>query len=148
VDGTLLAIRSHPTGHAAGRLIPELEVLLSAEAKQWSGLVADFLESDPAFQALTGPARSLPRLSEMDQVTEAEGWVQATRRELFTYLNFLDALWCAFAPVGPIADLVSGKGTPETFEGLAEARRRMEVDPVAGWRRLTQAREELGLPCP
>jgi hypothetical protein len=81
-------------------------------------------------------------LSKPDRPDE---WVCQRRRELFGYLHWLQTLRMAFAPRGPVRALM-GEGADASlaaFEVLAEARRRMEIDPGSGWRKTVQAEEAL-----
>jgi hypothetical protein len=113
------------------------------DSRQVGALFAPFLESDGFFKSLC-----LGNVEEVDNAPDRgdsdDGWVQIARRQVYSYLLFIETVREAFGKCTPItnakpATVVKG------FEQLSDARRRLETDTAAAWRRTVNARLELGL---
>jgi hypothetical protein len=108
-----------------------------------------FLSEDRDFYAFCQPINLGASRSNSNRDEEAD-WIRDTRREFYSYLYFIQSVREAF---GSGWRLVEGDNSnPDhfltAFELLADARREIETDAAAGWRRTTQARTKLGLkPC-
>jgi len=140
-----LTVGSHGPTEAAEDLIAEMESLLGAVGSADVGqLLKAFMERDPQFVALC-----CSEVGTQDENTAAPGehWIRRLRREAYAYLYFLESVRAAFGTQGPLASdqLHDAQAALDAFEVLTDARRRMEADPAAGWRRIVAARQRLGL---
>jgi NACHT domain/KAP family P-loop domain len=150
VQGVLFALGSRESGRHSLEFVVKLEDLRETTGEAWTQMLSDFLTNDSEFAKFASRRQREREPLNLSQQVSADEWIVRTRRELFTYLNFLDTVRLAFASAGPISSLAHGDkdGLLGAFEELAQARRRIEVDASAGWRKLNEARRMLRLPPP
>ena len=147
LDGLLAALRSRDEGSGAAVFIAELEMIHSAyESDRMLEALGKFLSEDRDFYAFCQPISigASPNVSNHDKDTD---WIRATRRQLYSYLYFIQSVREAFGPGWRFieGDKSNTDQFLTAFELLADARREIETDAAAGWRRTTQARMKLGL---
>jgi hypothetical protein len=108
-----------------------------------TALISGFLLSDPTFYDLV----DRPAVDQNTAVrpVAASDWMMNWRRQLFTYLYLSSTLQTIFAEDTTLSTLDTANGAISKLEALAEARRRLEIDPAAGWRGITAARGKLQL---
>jgi hypothetical protein len=132
--------RDEPAGPA---FILELERIgQAAQDDRWAATLAEFLAFDVEFaQIANAPEHAVWRLRDK-QAAAGEDWIRDARRQLMTYLFFLQTVHEVMTGLSdPGASGRVYKVSPENrFEVLADAQRRMEIDPAAGWRRILDAR--------
>lgn len=146
LDGVLTALRSRDEGRSATEFIAQLEIIHDAyRSDRMLEALGRFLSEDRDFHAFCLPISfGATRDNSGDEPVD---WIRATKRQLYTYLYFIQSIREAF---GPGWRFVEGdKSDMEkllvAFELLADARQQVETDAAAGWRRTSQARMNLGL---
>lgn len=127
----------------------ELETIAqTVQGPEWLATFVDFLGFDSEFSQIAS-ARELARIGQLRESRTAphENWIRDTRRQLMCYLFFAHTVFDVM--IGLKTDGQTGReyntSALAKFELLADAERRMELDPAAGWRRIVQARREFGL---
>jgi hypothetical protein len=149
VDGVRSALRGRDQGESTAIFMAQLERIdaVSNGGESTFGVMRELMVNDSLFISLCRPIGQVTVLDELIPSREGD-WLTYARRQLVIYLYFAETVRSAFGPEGMLAR--HGKDNPlqimTSFEVLADARRRMEMDPAAGWRRITQARRTLGLP--
>jgi hypothetical protein len=146
IDGVRFALQSREEKDTAV-FIAQLELIdIAAKRDKTFGLLSPFLSSDRTFTRL---CLGEIGFSDQDELLAANNmdWIRDSRRQLFSYLYFVETIRSV---LGLLDQSGGGSGdSPQTFidacEVLADARRRLEMDASAGWRRTTVARRKLEL---
>ena len=129
--------------------ILELETITQiVQGQDWVATFSDFLEFDSEFAEVTR-AHELAQIQQLRKAQTAwhENWIRDARRQIMCYLFFAHTVlevMNELEDVGPVGQEYDTSALA-MFEVLADAQRRMELDPAAGWRRIVQARQEFGL---
>jgi len=147
LDGVLAALRSRDEGSSAPVFIAELEMIDDAyKSDRMLEALGRFLSEDRGFYAFCRPMSFGGSWNNSDDGKDAD-WIRTTRRQLCSYLYFIQSVREAFGPGWRFmqGDKSDTDQFLTAFELLADARRQIETDAAAGWRRTTQARIELGL---
>jgi hypothetical protein len=147
LDGVLAALQSREERSSASAFIGDLEMIDDAYRNDRTlEALGKFLSDDRGFYAFCRPINDDGRLNNSNNGKDAD-WIHETRRQLYSYLYFIQTVREAF---GPDWRLVEGNESNvdkilPVFDLLASARRQIEADAAAGWRRTTQVRVKLGL---
>jgi hypothetical protein len=147
LDGVLAALQSREERSSASAFIGDLEIIDDAYRNDRTlEALGKFLSDDRGFYAFCRPINDDGRLNNSNNGKDAD-WIHETRRQLYSYLYFIQTVREAF---GPDWRLVEGNESNvdkilPVFDLLASARRQIEADAAAGWRRTTQVRVKLGL---
>lgn len=139
IDGVRLAMQGRDEKEAGPEFMAQLELMDKAAMDETvSGLLTNLLSADPVFARLCGAEEV-----SSDPVRESAAggeWIRNTRRQLLAYLYFAETVSRVFGLTGRSQFL--GNSDPKEFlvlcDGLAEARRRLEMDAAAGWRRTAE----------
>jgi Cdc6-like AAA superfamily ATPase len=149
LNGVTSALRGRDDGPLTAPFIAELDGLAALDIKDGTAkLRTTFLASDSSFEALVQPSETWVRPPPTDilGVTESASWIQNTRRQLLSYIYFADTVREVFLTPEVFS---AATDRPDEgialFERLAEARRRLEIDPAAGWRSVNDARRHFQL---
>lgn len=151
IQGVLLGLRSREPSKRSLEFVAKLEDLRETTTSEpWTRMLSDFLANDSEFANFAAQGQKEYEPPDSSQQVSTDEWILQTRRELFTYLNFLDTVRLAFESGGSISALANGDRDAllSAFEELAQSRRRIEVDASAGWRKINEARRRLRLPPP
>lgn len=146
LDGILAALQSRDEGSDASAFIAELEMIHDAyKSDRTMEALGNFLSADRDFFTFC-------RSTNFDGSRNSDGtrdidWIRATRRQLCSYLYFIQSIREAFGLGWGFTedDKSNADQFISAFEFLADARRQIEMDAAAGWRRTTYARMKLGL---
>jgi hypothetical protein len=145
LDGVRSALRSRDEGSAAAKFIAELEIIDDAHKNgRMQQALSKFLASDRVFATLSRPVLSGELLGAIYSETDID-WIRDTRRRLYSYLYFVQTVREAFDEGWRLMEAKAADEAVPVFELIADARRQVEGDPAAGWRRVAEARLELGL---
>jgi hypothetical protein len=146
LDGVMSALRSRDEGSDASALAAELEIVDDAyRNNRMLKALADFVSDDLDFHALSQPTGSDGSRDNRDG--KDANWIRDTKRQLYSYLYFMQSLREAFGTAWRFVE--DNRSDVDkilaVFEFLAGARRQVEADAAAGWRQTTRARDKLGL---
>ena len=145
LDGVRSALRSRDEGSVAAKFIAELEIIDDAHKNgRTLQTLSKFLASDRVFAALSRPVVGGGSLSTIYSETDID-WIRDTRRQLYSYLYFVQTVREAFDEGWRLTGAKAADEAVPVFELIADARRQVEGDAAAGWRRVAEARLELGL---
>jgi hypothetical protein len=148
IDGVRFALQARDEGQAAALFMAQLELMEKAAShNEVFDALSVFLSNDLSFAELCF-APEPTKVQSNQRFTKENNWISDARRELFTYLYFAETVRGALNLIEHL-EHSGGRDSKElvdTYEALADARRRLEMDSAAGWRRTTTARVALGLP--
>jgi hypothetical protein len=149
IDGMGSALHGRDPSDDSATFLAELESIGHAIATD-TGLTVleDFLQSDESFAALCRPPKAQRPVGSASQAAPATDleWICDARRQVYSYLHFSETVREAFGPKTWLQQAEhDAPGLIAAFELLSDARRQMESDAAAGWRRTVEARTELGL---
>jgi hypothetical protein len=168
VDGIRLGSRSRDDGERGVAFIVELDRITAAINSRGTAIsFANFFDQDRSFaSAVRSPDEGNTYYGHDNSIQETGAvqdinWIRDTRRQLYTYLYFIEAIRELFSKIAEphnnprfrdrenSADKVeedeNGADTLiKRCEDLANARNRMEIDAAAGWRAIAAARQGWG----
>jgi hypothetical protein len=147
IDGIRFALQDRQEKDAATTFIAQLELIeMRAGAEKTLDLLNSFLSDDPSFAAVSVEGAQASSQEQLPQ-TDGKEWVQDSRRQIFAYLYFVDTVRSALELLDLSGSVTgdSAKDLVGRYEGLADARRRLEMDAAAGWRCVSGVRSAFGL---
>ena len=164
VDAAIFALRSRDEGERGAEFLRELQNLaLYFDGRTLFPILDEFLANDSDFADLCGTfgpeaahaAASHTAAVRTNQTQAARenrpgtpnepDWIRAARRRLYSFAYFIETVRQMLERAHE-QTLTAGQMDQDTrLELVADARRRIELDAAAGWRRTTQARVRYSL---
>jgi hypothetical protein len=134
IDAVTFALQSRKREETSATFMAELDRLRDAvEDKKIFEVLDWFLSTDSSFTCLSIDANAEVAgrdISYLKNERKRESWIQDSRRQLYSIVYFIETVRQALEKAETL--------DPERFDLLAEARRWMELDAAAAWRRTTR----------
>jgi hypothetical protein len=153
IDAVSFSLQSRETGESSTAFVAELDRLRQAvERKEAFEMLEWFLSTDASFARLSRDlniAGGELNTFYLENKPEHENWIQDSRRQLYSFIYFVETVRQTFECIDVLNFNTSGATErSDRIELLADARRRLEMDAASGWRRTTEARLKFGLVLP